>query len=74
MKKSLPLFAQVCMLPLTPENSKQAKNRLAALDYLDRLYNPNYDRDQFFLRDYSKRRERLVKMYWAFKKKEDVNK
>lgn len=68
--KSLPMIAQICMLPLTPENSREAKNRLAALDYLDKQLNPNYERDQFFLRDYSKRRERLVKMYWAFKKME----
>lgn len=68
--KSLPMFAQVCMLPLTPESSRKAKNRLAALDYLDRQLNPNYDRGQFILPNYSKRRKRLAKMYWAFKKKE----
>lgn len=68
--KSLPMIAQVCMLPLTPENSGETKNRLAALDYLDRQLNPNYARDQFILPNYSKRRERLVKMYAAFKKKE----
>ena len=70
MKKSLPMIAQICMLPITPTNSKEAHNRLCALEYLDKIDNPNYERDIFSLRKYSRRRERLVKMYWAFRKLE----
>ena len=53
-----------------PTGSKQAHKILEALAYFDKTRNPNYERDQFIIPNYSKRRERLVKMYWAFKKKE----
>lgn len=68
MKKALPMFAQIVMLPITPENSAQAYNRLCALDALDKMHNPQGG--NFVLRPMSKRRERLLRMYWAFRKKE----
>lgn len=42
---------------------------LRRLEYLNSIYNPNYSRDKFILPNYSKRRERLIKMYYANKKR-----
>lgn len=71
MKKPLPMIAQVVMLDITPTNSFEAYNKLCALNYLDEMENPHHN--DFIIRKPSKRHERILKMYWTFKKMESTN-
>ena len=56
----------------TPANSQEAYNKLVCLCELETRRDPRANR--FYVRPLSKRRERIVKMYWAFKKREGVKK
>lgn len=54
-----------------PTNSKQVKMHLDYLTRLDNRLNPYPYSQRFVLPNhYSKHRERLIKMYWIFKKQE----
>lgn len=55
-----------------PTTVTEAKNKLICLQETNKRRNPNYGRDRFIDRKPSKRCERLVKMYWIFKKKEAI--
>lgn len=60
------------ILTRTPKNSKEAKETLKKLDEMNRHFNPNFERDWFMNKEPSKRVNRLIKMYWAFKRREVV--
>lgn len=64
------IYQRMFELRRLPHSSREVKRRLDTLWELDKRFNPNFERDQFFLRGYSKRQERLVKMYWAFRRME----
>lgn len=56
----------------TPTNSTEAKNKLICLLENAKRRNPFYERDYFLNKEPSKRNKRLVKMYWAFKRREAI--
>ena len=51
-----------------PINAQEAHNKLVCLCKLEQIYNPNVNK--FYVAPLSKRRERLVKMFWGFRKTE----
>lgn len=51
-----------------PRNMQEAYNKLICLMQLERRFDPNAN--AFTVKKPSKRRERLVKMFWAFKRAE----
>ena len=60
-------FGRECLyMPHTPMNTKEAYNKLVCLRERD------VRNGKRFNRKLSKRRERLIRMYWAFRKVESV--
>lgn len=53
-----------------PTNSVETKNKLTCLLENAQKRNPNYARDSVINKKPSKRNKRLVKIYWAFIRKE----
>lgn len=56
----------------TPQNAKQAYNKIVCLCEQETRRDPRANR--LYVAPLSKRRNRLVKMYWAFRKAEQNNK
>lgn len=56
----------------TPQNAKQAYNKIVCLREQETRRDPRANR--LYVAPLSKRRNRLVKMYWAFRKAEQRNK
>lgn len=54
----------------TPTNSKEAYNKLVCLCELEKRRDPSAS--MFYVRPLSKRRKRLVRMYWAFRHSEEA--
>lgn len=50
-----------------PTTATEAKNKLICLQEINKRRNPNYEQDLFISKKPSKRNQRLVKMYWAFR-------
>lgn len=55
----------------TPQNAKQAYNKIVCLCEQETRRDPRANR--LYVAPLSKRRNRLVKMYWAFRKAEQRN-
>lgn len=55
----------------TPQNAKQAYNKIVCLCEQEDRRDPRANR--MYVKTFSKRMERLVKMYWAFRKAEQRN-
>ena len=53
-----------------PQSSAQIREFCNVLAWCDRMWNPNYIRDQHSMipKKDSKRKARLVRMFWAFQK------
>ena len=60
-------LAECVRLPRTPLDSQECYNKLVCLAEQEKRRNPNYNSFWGF-QPYSKRRNRIVKMYWAYKK------
>ena len=62
-------WAELSRAPLT---CKEVSKQLGALDYLERKFDPDgYERRRFYdAKGPSKRRARLLKMFWAYKRME----
>lgn len=52
----------------TPQNAKQAYNKIVCLCEQEERRDPRANR--MYVKTFSKRMERLVKMYWAFRNRE----
>ena len=61
---------EAVFLRRTPTNRIEAYNKLLCLCELEKRFDPNAN--SFYVRPLSKRRERLVRMYWAFRKQEEA--
>ena len=57
------------ILRRTPTNSTEAYNKLVCLREWEKRFNPSDD--LFYIHPASKRRERITRMYIAFRKQED---
>lgn len=53
----------------TPKSMVESYNKLVCLARLDEQFNPGENR--FYVKKLSKRRERLVKMFWVFKHEQE---
>lgn len=61
------------VLTRTPKNSKEATETLNKLLEMNKHFNPNFERDWFMNKEQSSKRcNRLIKMYWAFKRREAI--
>lgn len=59
-------FPSECLrLRRIPTTAQEAHNKLVCLHQLEQRRGPNADR--LLSKPYSKRRERIVRMYWAFR-------
>lgn len=63
-------LAENLRLRSTPNNSMEAYNKLACLMECEERRNP--DANRFYVYKMSKRRRRIDKMFWAFRRMEAV--